>query len=180
MEPEVHVTQKLTDFVVWSNLFYLAPIAVLWPLQGITEFVLALALVSLTLGSGAYHWQGFQDGFGHRWDETAMMAFLFALAVFVWGRSDWQEEYVLFAAVLLLPAGAAALKALSAFWYVPLLSGLSLVPAVFSAKWMVLIPALIFVAAVVVRGSDDNHWRHGFWHLGAALAVGVLIFILPG
>ncbi len=182
MESEVHARKnmKLTDFVVWSNLFYLGPIAVLWPLQGIMEYVLALALVSLTLGSGAYHWQGFLDGFGHRWDETAMMALLFALAVFVWDRSDWQEEYVLFAAVLLLPAGAAALKALSAFWYVPLLSGLSLIPAIFSARWMVLVPALIFVLAAVVRGKDDNHWHHGLWHLGASLAVGVLIYILPG
>ncbi len=174
-----HKRKPLTHFVVWSNLFYLAPIAVLWPLQTLTEIVLALALVSLTLGSGAYHWQGFQDGFGHRWDETAMLMLLFVLALFVWFRVAWPGEVILCSAIVLLPVATAAVQWLSALWYVPLLAALSFVASLFAAGWMVMLPTLLFVVAAVVRGNDDNHWRHGLWHLGAALSVGVLIMVLP-
>lgn len=164
-------------FATWSNLAYLAPI-LLVSRDGY-GVALALACVGLCLGSGFYHWQESKHGtLGHLWDETAMLGLLFTLAAYVWHAAGWPAEIVLWGAALMLPFLSAMVDRLSAFWYVPVGAALSLLPAAAHDPVGVWLPAGVFALAALVRGRDDNHARHGWWHIGAALALWLLIEVM--
>lgn len=161
-----------------SNIAYLAPALMLWPFASPEVVALAASLVGLTLGSGLYHIEGAEHGrLGHRWDEAAMLMVLFALAAYTWEVGRGGGVAVLFAAALCMPLLTVSIDDLPAWTYTVVLGAASLLGAYFAVGFMVLLPAGVFALAALVRGRDDNHWRHGLWHIGAAAALCVLLLL---
>lgn len=153
------------------------------------QYAMAALLVGLMFGSWAYHYcRAEHHTWGHRWDETAMMALLLGLLVYCTAYAEgktfagvvwlipWEMAFAL--SLLALPLGTALVRQLDAEEYTRWLAAVIAVPAVFSAQFLLWAPMLLMAGAAFVRGKDDNAVRHGWWHVGAALAVASLFILV--
>lgn len=172
-----------TGFSTYSNVVYIAP--AFFVDMTTSGIALALSCICLAFGSGAYHLQhAKKNTFGHRWDEISMLFVLATMAAYVWESTGKPSVFVLWFGLLLMPPLSAAVNKLNAFKYVAVGSAFSLLPALiqslnpFVIEPRVFIAVAVFILAVIVRGNDDNAFRHGAWHVILTVALCILIVVL--
>lgn len=180
------VVQRLRPFSVWSNAFYLLPMLPLYGIGTPAAYIAIGACLSLTLGSGAYHYIGQNNTWGHRWDEVSMYAVILALGLVAASLVAWPAwlSVGLLPVVLLL---GSRLEETDSFLTIPVLALAAAVPTWFAVGPWTLLPALLLLGAFYVRQSAhpeerDHGPRHGWWHVGAAsalLAWAVLLWLRP-
>ena len=165
----------------YSNVSYLlAGLAVVWASGGrFSAAVLALALVSLGLGSALYH--GLKTPWAVQMDRAGMYAVFAALAIYALAPVHPAIGWVML--------GGAVAAAVGFAWVRPgdLNERMGLLLLVVSLRGFLLgsplyagLALLMFAAAFTAWTLDKNRppklgpWGHAIWHVGTAGAVGLM------
>jgi hypothetical protein len=174
-------TGDATDDVVWSNAFY--PLAAFgaWP-DMVTFAVVWGAGVALAVCSAAYH--STYARWAQRADVAAVMTYLVALNAAI--LSSWAALGDPFLAWAIVPIAGAAYSVWT--WQIdshvhgPVWGALAMGLLAWQVGPVGLVAPVPVAAGIAVDqwvgGGQPDHPAHSAWHIGGALSVAVVLFLI--
>lgn len=168
------------DDSVWSNFAY--PAAALFAPTTTCGLVVAVLGFNLAVMSGMYHHH--YDNRAAKRDVWAMLAYVSGIAsapiaAFESIGSVWAYGVPLFAAIVYW--NETPRDGMRRDLHVGLWAAAGIVLAGFHAGWIVLVPAGVFVCAVIVRRFLERHSDslvHSLWHVLGGTAAALHLFLL--
>lgn len=141
------------------------------------------ALLSLCLGSAAYHWIQKEDDWANHWDVGSMYAVGVTMIIVILAALGVPPRVPLVVGLPLIVLLTTLAGALSVFLVTAVFFGAAVVLLLILVGIKALIPALIFGAAIAIRQAakppeQDHGYLHALWQLGAATALGTVYWII--